>query len=253
MNTPRVHRAVPRCGTVIGLFIASCLAVPTPAAEHAAHAAGPHGAAAAAVTPAKALERLEQGNQRFVTGKPHAKDLQHDRLALVGSQHPYAIVLACSDSRVAPETIFDASLGELFVVRVAGNVVDDDVLGSVEYAALHLHCRLALMLGHDGCGAVKATLTGDSAPHIIALARHIEPAASIAKAKKLDEAGTLAAAVRENVQLQADRLTRESAPLAELVKKGDLEIARGVYHLDTGRLELLAKPGATATATNPSH
>ena len=87
MNPPRVHRAAPRCGTAVGLFIALCLAVPSPAAEHAAHAAGPHGVAAAAVTPAKALERLQQGNQRFVTGKPRAKDLQHDRLALVNSQH----------------------------------------------------------------------------------------------------------------------------------------------------------------------
>ena len=236
-----------RNGIGIGVLAALCLTATAPAAEHAAPSAAHHAAEPAAVSPARALERLQQGNQRFVSGKPSAKDLAHDRLALVNSQHPYAIVFACADSRVAPETIFDASLGELFVIRVAGNVVDDDVLGSAEYAALHLHCRLALMLGHDGCGAVKATLTGDTAPHIIALAQKIAPATAIAKAKKLDEAGTLAAAVRENVQLQADRLTSESAPLAELVKKGDLEIARGVYHLDTGRFELLSKP-ATPTA-----
>ena len=213
---------------VISLGMASA----APASEHAQ---------APSVPAAQALERLEQGNQRFVSGKPSAKDLAHDRLALVNSQHPYAIVVACADSRVAPETIFDAHLGELFVVRVAGNIVDDDVLGSIEYAAMHLHCRLVLMLGHDGCGAVQATLTGDSAPHVIALAHHIEPAAAVAKAKGLDPAATLAAAVRENVQLQAERVTRESAPLAELVKKGELEIARGIYHLDTGRLERLTQ------------
>jgi carbonic anhydrase len=220
------------------IVITSLCAVPaTRAAEHAQEPSVPA---------AKALERLEQGNQRFMSGQPAAKDLAHDRLALVNGQHPYAIVVACSDSRVAPETIFDAHLGELFVVRVAGNVVDDDVLGSIEYAAMHLHCRLVLMLGHDGCGAVTATLTGDPAPHVVALAKHIEPAAAIAKAKKLDAAGTLAAAVRENVHLQADRVTSESVPLAELVKKGELEVARGVYHLDTGRLELLAKHATTA-------
>jgi carbonic anhydrase len=198
------------------------------------------------VPAAMALERLQQGNERFVSGHPTTKDLVHDRQALVNGQHPYAVVVACSDSRVAPEAIFDASLGDLFVVRVAGNVVDDDVLGSIEYAAMHLHCRLVLMLGHDGCGAVQATLTGDSAPHVIALAHHIEPAAKVAKSKGLDAAGTLAAAVRENARLQADRVTRESAPLAELVKKHELEVVRGVYHLDTGRLELLAGPATTA-------
>ena len=219
---------------VLTLVVAS----PAPASEHAQEPT---------VTAAKALERLEQGNQRFVSGRPSTKDLVHDRAALVSAQHPYAIVVACSDSRVAPETLFDASLGELFVVRVAGNIVDDDVLGSIEYAAMHLHCRLLLMMGHDGCGAVQATLTGDPAPHVVALAHHIEPAVAVAKSKGLDPAATLAASVRENVQLQADRVTRESAPLAELVKKGELEIVRAVYHLDTGRLERLTraapKPG----------
>jgi len=222
----------------IGVVICSGLAVVARASEHAQESSVPA---------AKALERLEQGNQRFVSGKPSTKDLAHDRLALVNSQHPYAIVVACSDSRVAPEAVFDASLGELFVIRVAGNVVDDDVLGSIEYAAMHLHCRLVLMMGHDGCGAVQATLTGDSAPHVIALAHHIEPAAAVAKSKGLDPAATLAAAVRENVELQAARVTRESVPLAELVKKGELEIVRGVYHLDTGRLERLASPVKSAT------
>ena len=213
-------------------------ASPAPASEHAQEPT---------VSAAVALQRLEQGNQRFVSGKPSAKDLVHDRAALVSAQHPYAIVVACSDSRVAPETLFDAALGELFVVRVAGNIVDDDVLGSIEYAAMHLHCRLVLMMGHDGCGAVQATLTGDPAPHVVALAHHIEPAAAVAKAKGLDPAATLAASVRENVQLQADRVTRESAPLAELAKKGELEIVRAVYHLDTGRVERLAKaPSAPA-------
>jgi len=217
----------------------ACIAPVSRAAEPGQEAPG--------IPAAQALERLEQGNQRFVSGKPNAKDLAHDRMALAKGQHPYAVVLACSDSRVAPETLFDTSLGELFVVRLAGNVVDDDALGSIEYAALHLHCRLVLVMGHDACGAVTATLAGDAPPHISALVQHIEPAAAKAKAKGLDAAGTLAAAVRENVFLQADRITSESAPLAELAKKGELEIARGVYHLDTGKLELLPKP-AVSTA-----
>lgn len=225
-------------GRLVVVVVGSCLATSSLlASDHPQ---------ASAVAPAEALERLKQGNQRFVSGKTTTKDLVHDRASLVGGQHPYAIVVACSDSRVAPETIFDAGLGELFVIRVAGNVLDDDVLGSIEYAALHLHCRLVLMLGHDACGAVTATLTGDSAPHVVALAHHIEPAATAAKAKGLDAAGTLAAAVRGNVDLQAGRIAAESAPLADLVMKGELEVARGVYHLDTGKLELLPGPKPAA-------
>jgi carbonic anhydrase len=201
-----------------------------------------HGAEEPAVSAAGALERLEQGEERFVTGHPASKDVAKDRAALVGGQHPYAVVLTCSDSRVAPEILFDTSLGELFVVRVAGNVVDTDVLGSIEYAAMHLHSGLLLVMGHDGCGAVQATLTGDPAPNVAALARHIAPAAAVAKKKGLDAAGTLDAAVSENLRLQAERVTRESAPLAELKKNGKLEIVSGIYHLDTGRLELLTKP-----------
>jgi carbonic anhydrase len=220
---------------VVGLV---CLPLAAWGSEHAAEAP--------AVPAAEALKRIEQGEERFVTGHPQAKDLVHDRAALVSGQHPYAIVLVCSDSRVAPEILFDTSIGELFVVRVAGNVVDPDVLGSIEYAAMHLHPSLLLVMGHDGCGAVQATLTGDPAPNVAALAQHIAPAAAAAKKKGLDAAGTLDAAVRENVRLQAERVTRESAPLAELEKKGKLVIVSGVYHLDTGRLELLTKPVAGA-------
>jgi carbonic anhydrase len=218
------------------LGIVTCLCLPLAAGG------SEHGAVAPAVPAAEALQRLEQGEERFVTGHPVAKDVVRDRAALVGGQHPYAIVLTCSDSRVAPEVVFDTSIGELFVVRVAGNVVDPDVLGSIEYAAMHLHSGLLLVMGHDGCGAVQATLSGDPAPNVALLAQHIAPAAATAKKQGLDAKGTLDAAVRENVLLQAARVTRESAPLAELVKKKQLEIVSGVYHLDTGRLELLAKP-----------
>jgi carbonic anhydrase len=204
-----------------------------------------HGTEAPSVSATEALQRLELGEARFVSGHPSTKDLVHDRAALLGGQHPYAIVLTCSDSRVAPEVVFDTSLGELFVIRVAGNVVDTDVLGSIEYAAVHLHSSLLLVMGHDGCGAVQATLTGDPSPNVVALAKHIAPAAATAKKQGLDAAGTMDAAVRENTRLQADRVTRESTTLAGLVKSGKLEILPALYHLDSGRLEMLKQPASS--------
>jgi carbonic anhydrase len=140
-----------------------------------------------AVSGSDALAQLKKGNERFIAGQLQAKGFEEERKALSKGQHPYAIVLTCSDSRVSPEILFDESLGKLFVVRVAGNVVDPVVLGSIEYAAEHLHAKLLLILGHESCGAVKATLDGGYVPpNIMALLSYISPAAQIAKSKRLD-------------------------------------------------------------------
>ncbi|MBK7258284.1 MAG: hypothetical protein IPI01_10895 [Ignavibacteriae bacterium] len=110
------------------------------------------------------VARLLNGNRRFVEGRTAARDFVHERPALTAGQHPYAIILTCSDSRVPPELLFDESLGQLFVVRDAGNVVDSVVLGSIEYAAEHLHAGLLIVLGHEACGAVNATIKGGDVP-----------------------------------------------------------------------------------------
>lgn len=184
--------------------------------------------------------RLQQGNDRFVTGHSLTHDYAHDRTALVRGQHPYAIVLACADSRVSPEIVFDESLGRLFVIRVAGNVVDPDVLGSVEYAAEHLHTHYLLVLGHDACGAVTAAVEGGDAPtNVAALVGRIAPAVEAAKARGADPASTLDAAVRENVRLQEAEVERQSALLARMVSEKNFQIEGGVYHLATGRVEWL--------------
>ncbi len=194
----------------------------------------------APVTAADALGRLLHGNARFVGGRTSAKDYSQERARLVSGQQPYAIVLTCSDSRVAPELVFDESLGKLFVVRDAGNVVDPVVLGSVEYAAEHLHARLFLVLGHDSCGAVAASLgTAPESPHLAALVQAIAPAAQEAKRQGLDAAHTLDAAVRANVLLQARRAVADSAVLKRLEGNKQLQVAAAVYHLRTGKVELL--------------
>jgi carbonic anhydrase len=189
----------------------------------------------------EALMRLKSGNQRFVSGKLGKRDYAQARKQLAGGQSPYAIILTCSDSRVAPEIVFDESLGKLFTVRVAGNVVDPVVLGSIEYAVEHLNSRLVLVMGHQSCGAVKAAIAGGhTTANIEELLHRIEPAAQLAKAKKLDEQGMLKAAIEANVRLQMERATRDSELLREFAEKKGLKIVGGVYSLQTGRVEFLS-------------
>jgi carbonic anhydrase len=134
------------------------------------------------VSPEEALARLKEGNARFASGKSrHAHESASLRHQLVSGQHPFAIVLGCSDSRVPVELIFDQGLGDLFVIRVAGNVLTDDVIGSIEYARIHLNSQLLVILGHEGCGAVTAALEArkhaSSDPHgIQTIVNLIEPA-----------------------------------------------------------------------------
>lgn len=197
------------------------------------------------VAPDAALARLKAGNQRFVSGQLRHKDFAVERAALTHGQHPYAIVLSCSDSRVPPEEIFDESLGKLFVVRVAGNVADPVVLGSVEYAAEHLGVRLLLVLGHESCGAIQATVDGGHfTPNIKTLVKKIQPAVAKVKDRKLDAAGTLSSAVEENVRLQIGKAISESGVLKEMVEKKKLQIVGGVYHLQTGTVDILVSPAA---------
>ena len=143
---------------------------------------------ASSVAPDAALAKLTEGNKRFAdskvsTGKPTAAR----RAETAQTQHPFAIIVGCADSRTSPEIVFDQNLGDLFVVRTAGNLVDDYALGTIEYGVEHLGARLVVVLGHQRCGAVKAALEGESAPgHINALVRDIQPAVKAVKNKQGD-------------------------------------------------------------------
>jgi carbonic anhydrase len=135
-----------------------------------------------------ALARLKAGNERFANSKESSgKPVAARRSETAQDQHPFAIVVGCADSRTAPEIIFDQSIGDLFVIRTAGNLVDDYALGSIEYAVGNLGTRLIVVLGHERCGAVKAALGGDSAPgHVNSLVRDIQPAVIASKGKEGD-------------------------------------------------------------------
>lgn len=186
------------------------------------------------------LVRLLAGNVRFVSGKSLPKDYLAERPTLVASQHPYAVVLACADSRLSPEILFDESLGKLFVVRTAGHVVDPVALGSIEYAIEHLHINLLFVLGHESCGAVKATIGGGEAPpNIKALLRRIRPAVEKAHSQDLPEKDLLNAAIKENVRYQMQEALFESDVLSEFVWEKKLMMAGGVYNLLSGRVDLV--------------
>lgn len=198
-------------------------------------------APAAAVTPTDAIALLQAGNARFVAGHPqHPQQSLARRSEVANGQHPYAIILSCSDSRVPPEVIFDAGLGDLFVVRVAGNTADDAAIGSIEYGVEHLHAALIVVLGHERCGAVQAAVeSADSASaapgHLGAVLAPIAPAVQATKGMSGDPVDL---AVRANIDRVVAQLKASQPVLAEEVAAGKLQIIGGRYDLDTGEAVL---------------
>ena len=185
------------------------------------------------------INRLKEGNERFVSESTFHKDFARERKELTGGQKPYAIILTCSDSRVPPELIFDESLGKLFVIRVAGNVVNPDILGSIEYAIEHLHSHLLIYMGHESCGAVKATMEGGKVPpNIGAIAYKIKPAVKKAKQKHLhNENEVLDEAIKINVRNQIETSLKSSNIIKEAFEKGELKIYSAYYNLHSGKVD----------------
>jgi carbonic anhydrase len=189
-------------------------------------------------TPVEALAKLKAGNERFAAGKPQCAPLTARVAELASGQNPFAIVLGCSDSRVPVETIFDQVPGNIFVVRVAGNFLTNEGLGSIEYAVDHLHSKLILVLGHSSCGAVSAAvayLKSGTAQlgHIQDLVTAIEPAARVAKSAHGD---WLTNAIAENVKRNVTAMAQRSSIIHEAVSAGHLQVAGAVYDLHTGRV-----------------
>src|SRR5437773_10843040 len=187
----------------------------------------------ASVSADAALAKLKEGNLRFSSSKvSQGKPTAAKRAETAQAQHPFAIVLGCADSRTAPEIVFDQDIGDLFVVRTAGNLVDEHALGSIEYAVDHLGVRLVVVLGHTRCGAVTAALASDTAPgHVQSLVRDIQPAVKAAKGKG---GNVTDLTVAENARLMAAKI-RNEASLGEFAN--EVRIISGVYDLDTGKVE----------------
>jgi carbonic anhydrase len=194
-------------------------------------------------TAAEALARLKSGNSRFVAGKARFPTVQKEVLAeLAKGQQPYATILGCSDSRVPPELVFDAGFGELFIVRVAGNVLGPAIAGTLQYAGRHLHTPLFVVMGHEGCGAVQAAIASrlHSIQHfsrIAVLLEHILPALDGLDATLPPDA-LLRAAVEANVR-RTVRAILESPEGKERVAEGVMQLMGAVYDLSTGRVRFL--------------
>ncbi|MHB8118121.1 MAG: carbonic anhydrase [Methanothrix sp.] len=192
-----------------------------------------------AITSDAALQKLMEGNARFVSGNsthPHQSAAER-RAELLTSQHPIAVVVGCSDSRTPPEIVFDQGLGDIFVVRTAGEVMDNASLGSIEYAVEHLSVPLVIVMGHDSCGAVEAEVDGGEAPgHIASLVEAIKPAVDEAR-KMGKERQLLNESININVANVVKELSTEEPIISEYVKDGKLKIVGARYYLDSGAVE----------------
>jgi carbonic anhydrase len=206
-------------------------------AGHAAAGGAGHGKGHGGAAAGQIWETLMAGNRRFVQGEPEQRDLVERREELAGSQHPQVIVLTCSDSRLSPELIFDQNLGDLFVIRTAGNIADRVALGSIEYAAEHLHARLLVVLGHEKCGAVAAAASGKPmpTPNLAAIVNQIAPALKPIQAPPGSDQRTTQG-INANVHQSARDVLKHSPLLKKEVAHRKLAIIKAVYRLKSGQV-----------------
>jgi len=236
----------PRVTRIWTVLFAMVLCAPAVSAATAPPAHAAHATTAGAMpSPDAVLAALKAGNERHVKHQythPHQSAARMHELTT--GQQPHAVILACADSRVGPEIVFDQGLGDLFVVRVAGNVATDPEIASIEYAADHLHTPLVVVMGHQSCGAVGAAIAGGTPEgHLPTLVNVIQPAVDEARKEKGDLSAN---AVRINVERTVQQL-RESKPvIAELVAEHKVRVVGAVYSLDTGRVQWLPETSATA-------
>ncbi|MGL5318656.1 MAG: carbonic anhydrase family protein [Bacteroidales bacterium] len=192
-------------------------------------------------TPEEVLSILKSGNEAFVNKGLHERDYNAQLQESIEGQHPMAIVLSCIDSRVPVETIFDKGLGDLFVARVAGNIINPDILGSMEYACEHSGSKVVVVLGHECCGAVHSACEGVDAGNMTQMLDKIQPAidsctkCGIEPESKDFEAGV----IRKNVEIMVDRVRQESAILKELEHEGKVKIVGAIFNLHTGVVEFI--------------
>ena len=190
------------------------------------------------LTPDAALQRLLAGNSRYAAGRAeHPNQTVARRLEVAKGQTPFAAIVTCSDSRSAPEFYCDQGIGDLFVVRNAGNILDDHVIGSLEYAVEHLHVSVIVVIGHEKCGAVSAAVAGGHAEgHIASIVEAIQPAVRETRNQAGDKIDN---AIRGNARRGAMALTSASPIIAAAIRTGEVKVFAGRYDLTSGRLELL--------------
>ncbi len=185
-------------------------------------------------------DKLMQGNSRYVSGQTSKKESGDAfRKELAKGQRPYAVVVACSDSRVSPSIIFDEGLGNIFVVRTAGNVVDPIAIGSIEYGVEHLHAPLVVVLGHESCGAVTAAVESKGTPegNIGAIIKKIMPAVKMAKSSLKKDTNLVYASTIENVKNVAGEIVKKSKIISSEMHEGKVKVVGAYYAISTGKVE----------------
>lgn len=189
------------------------------------------------ISPERAIEMLKEGNQRFLENKEIQRDLHTQVKETSGGQHPYAVVLSCIDSRVPVELAFDQGIGDVFSARVAGNIINEDVLGSIEYACGVAGSKAILVLGHTKCGAVTAACKGVELGNITALLSKVKPAIKEVQ----DRTGGIEVeeVTKSNVNQSIKEISEKSSLLADLVNEGKVKIVGAVYHVEDGTVTFL--------------
>src|SRR6266850_4941825 len=199
----------------------------------------------AALTPAQVLESLRLGNERFASGKLAPRDMLHDQQITAAGQYPHAIILSCIDSRAPAEMIFDAGLGDLFNARIAGNIADEDLVGSMEFACALSGAKLVLVMGHTSCGAIKGACDKVELGNLTGLLEKIKPAVEAVRdvpGERNSKNTAFVEAVSEtNVRLTMERIRELSPILRDLEKAGKIQIAGCIYDVETGRVRFLPK------------
>lgn len=197
----------------------------------------------AALSPADALQLLQDGNQRFTSGEMLARDLPAQVAATAGGQFPHSVVLSCIDSRVSPELVFDQGMGDIFAPRVAGNFVDPELLGSMEFAAKVAGSKLIVVLGHTECGAVKGACDDVKMGNLTQTLSYITPSVEAVKGfegeRNSGNKAFVDAVAHENVRQTAANITAQSEVLAELVAEGELMVVGAMYDVATGEVTFM--------------
>src|SRR5262245_29340565 len=199
----------------------------------------------AAATPAQVLDWLQRGNDRFASGKQQSRDMLHDQQITAAGQYPRAVILSCIDSRAPADFIFDAGIGDLFNARIAGNIADADLVGSIEFACKVAGAKLVVVMGHTSCGAVKGACDGVQLGNLTGLLDKIKPAVAAVKnvPGECNSKNTafVEAVAEKNVQLTVERIRELSPILREMESEGKIQMVGCIYNLETGRVRFQSK------------
>ena len=220
-------------------------AAPHPATKSTASFTTQTKASQAAITPAQAVAQLKAGNERFVSGHRLHRDLHAQVKQTSAGQYPFASIVNCFDSRTSVELIFDQGLGDVFNARIAGNIVNDDILGSLEFGAKVVGSKVIAVIGHTSCGAVKGACDNVQLDHLTGLLAHIQPAVTAVQTapgepRSSKNAPFVEKVAAENVRLAMKTIRDRSPLLKEMMDRGQIQLVGGIYDLETGRVEFFA-------------